>query len=157
MDPTQTAPPYAITVPVEIVAGGNSQTRQIAFDRERDIAIIELDAVPEGIRLDPELRLWRVLDREELPPILRQWLIARAPRMAVVSPGAEFRLAAETLAKRFFEMPAKISSPAEAVGGAEPALVVGLHRDVDAALSEIARARRRAQAIPISHLDSQRS
>ena len=134
---TQTAPPYAITVPVEIVASGSSQTRQIAFDRERDIAIIELDAVAEGIRLDPELRLWRVLDREELPPILRQWLIARAPRMAVVSPGAEFRLAAETLAKRFFEMPAKISSPAEALGGAEPALVVGLHRDVDAALSEL--------------------
>jgi len=93
--------------------------------------------VPEDIRLDPELRLWRVLDREELPPILRQWMIARAPRVAVVSPDAEVRLAAETLAKRFFEMPAEISSPAEAAGGTEPALVVGLHRDVDAALAEL--------------------
>ncbi|MEK7877270.1 MAG: M1 family aminopeptidase [Pseudomonadota bacterium] len=134
---TQTAPPYVVTVPVEIIASDGSQTRQIAFDRERDIATIELDAVPEGIRLDPELRLWRVLDREELPPILRQWMIARAPRVAVVSPGAEIRLAAETLAKRFFEMPAKISSPAEATGGAGPALVVGLHRDVDAVLSNL--------------------
>ena len=134
---TQTAPPYAITVPVEVIAGDNPQTRRIAFDRERDIATIELDAVPEGIRVDPELRLWRMLDREELPPILRQWLIARAPRVAVVSPGAEVQLAAETLAKRFFEMPAKISGSAEAVGGAEPALLIGLHRDVDAALAKL--------------------
>ena len=134
---TQTAPSYAVTVPVEIIAGGSSQTLQIAFDRERHVAAIELDVVPEGIRLDPELRLWRVLDREELPPILRQWIIARAPRVAVVSPGAEVRRVAETLAKRFFEMPAKISSPADVAGGAEPALIVGLHRDVDAALSEL--------------------
>jgi len=31
----------------------------------------------------------------------------------------------------------KISNPAEAAGGAEPALIVGLHRDVDTALAEL--------------------
>ncbi len=134
---TQTAPPYALTVPVEIATGTGSQTRRIAFDRERDVATLELDAVPEGIRLDPELRLWRVLDREELPPILRQWIIARAPRLAVVSSAADLQLAARALAERFFETPAKKVNNAEAVRGSDPLLIMGLHRDVDAALSKL--------------------
>ena len=134
---TQMAPPYALTVPVEIVAGGRSQTRWIAFDRERDVATLELDVAPEGIRLDPELRLWRVLDREELPPILRQWIIARAPRLAVVSSDADVQFAAQALAERLFETPAQRVNHAEAVRGSDPLLIMGLHRDVDAALSTL--------------------
>lgn len=134
---TQMAPAYALTVPVEIVAGGRSQTRRIAFDRERVVATLELDAVPEGIRLDPGLRLWRMLDREELPAILRQWIIARSPRLAVVSSDADVQLTAQTLAQRFFETPAQRVNHAEAVRGSDPLLIIGLHRDVDAALLKL--------------------
>jgi aminopeptidase N len=134
---TQASPAYALTVPVEIVAGGRSQTRPIGFDRERDVATLELDVVPEGVRLDPELHVWRVLDREELPAILRQWIIARAPRLAVVSADADVQLAAQALAERFFETPAKQVNHAEAARGGEPLLIVGLHRDVDATLSTL--------------------
>ncbi len=134
---TQTAPPYALRVPVEIVTGGRSQTRLIDFDRERQTATLELDGVPEGVRLDPELRLWRVLDREQLPPILRQWIIARAPRLAIVSPGADVVLAAQTLARSFFEAPAKIIEPGQTTDGTEPTLLIGLQRDVDAALAQL--------------------
>ncbi len=134
---TQTAPPYALRVPVEIMAGSHSRTRWIALERERQITTLELDALPEGVRLDPELRLWRVLDREQLPPILRQWIIARAPRLAIVSPGADVALAAQTLARSFFEAPAKIVNPAQTAHASEPTLLIGLQRDVDTALSEL--------------------
>ena len=141
---TQTAPPYALRVPVEIVTANRSETRWVDLDRERQVATLELDALPEGVRLDPELRLWRVLDREQLPPILRQWIIARAPRLAIVSNDEGLKLAAKTLAQSFFEVPAKMVSPAEIRDGNEPTLIVGLQRDVDAALSKLGLALRPA-------------
>ena len=91
--------------------------------------------MPEGVRLDPELRVWRVLDREQLPPILRQWIIARAPRLAQASTAEDVREAARALAKRFFETPPQ-AVPRDALNqGSEPVLLVGLHADVDAALA----------------------
>ena len=134
---TQTTPAYAVRVPVEIALEGRSETHWVEFDSERRVVVLELDAVPHGVRLDPELRVWRVLDREELPPILRQWIIARAPRLAVVSSDADVQFAAQALAERFFETPAQRVNPAEAVRGSDPLLIMGLHRDVDAALSTL--------------------
>ncbi|MFN7087372.1 MAG: M1 family metallopeptidase [Burkholderiales bacterium] len=135
---TQTAPPYALRVPVEIVAdGGRSQTRRIDFDRERQTVTLELDIMPAGVRLDPELRLWRVLAREELPPILRQWIIARAPRLIIASADAEVAKAAQMLAQRFFEAPPQVIEAAWITENDEPALLIGLHDDVDAALARL--------------------
>ena len=59
-----------------------SEIRRIALAGLRETVTLELEAAPEGVRLDPELRLWRALEREQLPPILRQWITARAPRLA---------------------------------------------------------------------------
>ena len=134
---TQTAPVYALRVPVEIASGTETQMRWIGLDREHDAATLELDVVPESVRLDPEWRVWRLLERDELPPILRQWIISRAPRVAVVSPGAEFRHAAEALARRFFEMPAAMIEYEDAARGREPALIIGLKHDVDMVIAKL--------------------
>lgn len=134
---TQTSPPYALRVPVEIVAGGRSQTRWIDFDRERQTATLELDAPPEGVRLDPELRLWRVLDRGELPPILRQWIIATAPRLIIASAAAGVSQTAQTLAQRMLENAPRPITPAQIAENSEPVLLIGLHADVDAALAAL--------------------
>jgi len=142
---TQTAPPYALRVPVEIITANRSETRWIDLDRERQVATLELDALPEGVRLDPDLRLWRVLAREQLPPILRQWIIARAPRLAIVSPGADLGLAAQTLAQHFFEKPAHTIGPGIPSGDGEPTLIVGLEPDVDATLARLGLPPRPAQ------------
>ncbi|HSN39236.1 MAG TPA: M1 family aminopeptidase, partial [Burkholderiales bacterium] len=141
---TQAAPAYALRVPLEIVTGKRSEMYQVDLERERQAVTLELDAMPDGVRLDPGLHLWRVLDREQLPPILRRWIIARAPRLAIVSNTADVAIAAKTLAQSFFETPAKLVSPVEIRGGSEPTLVVGLQRDVDAALSRLELAPRPA-------------
>ncbi len=77
----QSAPAYALRLPLEIVLAGRAETRSIEVAGSRDVVTMLVDAMPEGVRLDPDLRVWRVLDRTQLPPILRQWVIARAPRL----------------------------------------------------------------------------
>ena len=134
---TQTTPVYALRVPVEIAFKGRSETRWVELDGERRVTVVELDAVPNGVRLDPELRVWRVLAREELPPILRQWIIAREPRLSVVSSDAGVERAAKNLAERLFETTPRIVGLEEAALGGEPFLMVGVHRDVDIALSTL--------------------
>lgn len=131
----QTAPAYALRVPLEIVFPGRTETRWIDIERPRDVATIDVDAMPEGVRLDPELRVWRMLDEEQLPPILRQWVIARAPRIVQASTAGDVREAALSLAKRFFEAPPQEVPPDQLNRGREPVLLMGLHPDVGAALA----------------------
>jgi hypothetical protein len=131
----QTAPAYALRLPLEIVFPGRAETRWIDIERQRDVATMDLGAAPEGVRLDPGLRVWRQLDQEQLPPILRQWVIARAPRIVHASPAGDVREAADALARRFFEIPPQAVAPDALAQGHEPVLLVGVHADVDAALA----------------------
>jgi hypothetical protein len=133
----QPAPVYALRVAVEWVAGSRTGTRWVEVDRERNLATLTLDAAPEAVRLDPEFRLWRRLEKDALPPILRQWIIARAPRLSLVSAAADVRRAAQALAQRFFEAPARMADAADAARDGEPLLIIGLHADVDGTLSAL--------------------
>jgi len=142
----QSAPPYALRVPLELVGAGEPVTRDVDFSRARETLRIEGAASASAVRLDPDLRLWRRLDPKTLPPILREWILARAPRYAVVTQSDEVRTAAERLARRFFESPAHLVEPAD--GGEAPLLIFGLHADVDAALSRLGLPPRPAQVTP---------
>ena len=134
---TQSTPPYRLRVPVQIVTGSSTQTRWIAISRTRQTALLRLDRPPDGVRLDPGLRLWRVLDVAQLPPILRQWILSRAPRVALASRGVEVEQAARALAQSFFENPARPMSANEIPGRGEPILLIGLSADIDAALARL--------------------
>jgi hypothetical protein len=98
------------------------------------VATIDVEARPEGVRLDPELRVWRRLDRRQLPPILRQWIVARAPRLVQASAAPDVRAAAAALGARLCETPPVEVATGALAQGPEPALLMGLHADVDAAL-----------------------
>ena len=132
----QTAPAYALRLPLEIVYAGRSDMRSIDVGRTRDMVTVDVDAMPDGVRLDPDLRVWRVLDAEQLPPILRQWIVASAPRLMPVSAVEEVRAAGAELARRLFEVPPQMLSRDALQRGTEPVLLVGLHADVDAALAQ---------------------
>ena len=122
----QSSPPYALRLPVEILLDGRSELRWVETDKDRRTMHVEIQGAPKAVRLDPDLRVWRLLEREELPPILRQWIVARSPGLDIVSPS--IREAAAALAERFFESPSR---------GSEPVLLVGLHADIDAALARL--------------------
>lgn len=131
----QAAPAYDLRLPLEIVYPGRSEIRWIETGRPRDMVTLEVDAPPDAVRLDPDLRVWRRLAREQLPPILRQWMIARAPRLLLASAAADVREAAESLARRLFEAAPQAIPPDDLGRGTEPVLLAGLHADVDAALA----------------------
>ena len=131
----QAAPAYALRLPLEIAFPDRTETRMIDIERQRTVLTMDLDAMPEGVRLDPAQRVWRVLEPEQLPPILRQWIIARAPRLAQASAAEDVRDAAGALAKRLFESPPQ-AMPLDALNqGSEPVLLAGREADVDAALA----------------------
>ncbi|MGA8049848.1 MAG: M1 family aminopeptidase [Burkholderiales bacterium] len=132
---TQSAPPYKLRVPIDMVTAEGSQTRTVDLDRIRQTVTLPAKDAPEGLRLDPELRLWRVLDPGQLPPILRQWMLASTPRVALVSPALQTD--AMALAGSMFENTAEQISLGQARGGTQPVLLVGTQRDIDSALATL--------------------
>ncbi|HYD59860.1 MAG TPA: M1 family aminopeptidase [Noviherbaspirillum sp.] len=130
----QAAPAYKLRLPVELVFSERSELRWIDAASPRDVVSIDMPSAPAGVRLDPDLRVWRLLERDQLPPIFRQWYLARAPRFAIASAAHDVRSAADALAQRLFEAPPR-AVPLEELNGGTPFMLIGLHADVDAALA----------------------
>jgi aminopeptidase N len=155
----QPAPVHALRVPLRLVAGEQVETQVVEFSAAR--AELELTAgfVPEGVLLDPDLRLWRLPEAVQLPLILRQWIVAAAPRLVIADtlaegggvavgavgtsaalggarPGADSTLAeaAQALAARLFERAPMVAgfTALSAAGG--PVLLVGSEAAVAALL-----------------------
>lgn len=130
----QAAPAYTLRLPVELSFKTGPEIRWVDVAQARELVHLDVASAPAGVRVDPDLRVWRMLERDQLPPILRQWTIARAPRLALASSSAEVREAADALAQRLFEAPPRMV-PLEELNGATPFMLIGLHADVDAALA----------------------
>ncbi len=130
LDLEQSAPAYALRLPVEIDSDAGKKTGWLEVDKLRQSVAVELERAPRAVRLDPELRVWRKLDPGALPPILRQWIIAPSPTVLF----ATKTQAAADLAGRLLESPYREASQPDR----EPLLIVGLHRDVDGVLERLA-------------------
>lgn len=125
----QSTPPYAVRIPLEIRFDDRAETRWVEIQDTNEALDLSVAPHARSVRLDPDLRLYRRLEPEELPPILRQWILAGSPLVMF----ATKLQAAETLAQRFFESPFRVTDRA----GEAPLLVIGLHGDVDAALARL--------------------
>jgi hypothetical protein len=132
---TQGAPAYALRLPIELDYGDAVESRTLSVDGAQQTLMLAVDRLPKSVRLDPDLRLWRSLDAEQLPPILRQWIVAREARLLQVSALPEVRAAATALAGRVFEAPPREIALDELRRVATPVLLVGLHAEIDAALA----------------------
>jgi len=131
----QSDPPYALRVPLVFDGADGSVTHDVELSRAKETVSVSAGGSVRSLRLDPDLRLWRALDPDALPPILRQWILASAPRYAVVSDADDVRGAAEHLADRLFESPVRRVALADTGNG--PLLIVGLHAEIDAALARL--------------------
>jgi hypothetical protein len=126
----QGAPAYALRLPVEVRFDNGAETRWVEIERERQTVSMQFKQTPRSVRLDPQLRVYRLLEREELPPILRQWIVARSPAVFFSSKTKTGAM----LAERLFESPYR---EVQALEGSEPVLIMGLHGDVDRALARL--------------------
>ncbi|WP_291989760.1 M1 family aminopeptidase [Candidatus Accumulibacter sp. ACC007] len=135
LEVSQDPPAYALRLPIEINYGGRSESRAVDIDRLQQTVSLTLAGSPQGVVLDPQLRLWRLLDAAQLPPILRQWIVAREPRLLQVSALSEVRDAGAALAARVFEVAPQEIPPDDLRKTTTPVLLIGLHAEVDAALA----------------------
>ena len=130
MNVVQEAPPYALRLPVEMLFGGRAETRWVEIKNTNEVVAIEVANAPRAVRLDPDLRVYRRLEPDELPPILRQWILAPSPDVLFATRDVR---QATILARRFFESPFRVTNEV----ADEPLLIIGLHDDVDAALARL--------------------
>ena len=127
--------PYQLRLPLEIDYSDHSEMLWVDTERSSEIVTLDLAVMPKGVRLDPELRVWRLLDVDKLPPILRRWITAQSPRLAFTSQGAELRDVGQRLATRFFEGQPQPLMPDLIKRSPHPVLLIGLHAEVDAVLA----------------------
>ncbi|ATE62472.1 peptidase M1 [Thauera sinica] len=137
LDIEQAMPAYALRLPVEIVHADRSEMRWVDAAGARTRIVLDAAARPSGVRLDPELRVWRMLDGTQLPPILRQWIVAPAPRLLLLSDAPDLRAAGTELAQRLHENAALPIAIDDAGKDGGPVLVVGRPAEVDAALARL--------------------
>jgi aminopeptidase N len=133
----QQGTPLVSRLPIELSAGSKRETRWVSVKQASEKVSVDLDFRPQTLRIDPDIRLWRQLDAQEMPPILRQWLGAPAPRLVIAASGGAAD-AATTLAQRFFEAkPQNLSGAALAgsLASGGPIMIIGTHSEVAASLA----------------------
>jgi len=131
----QRPPAYRIRVPLAIRTEAGEKTRFVDLDSARKVFTLQVSARPREIALDPELRIFRRLARDEAPPILRQVMVDPATVTVLISEGSEARRAASALAARLQDHAPNAFSPARRLSRA-PALAIGLEGEVDAWLKQ---------------------
>ncbi|WP_300335187.1 M1 family aminopeptidase [Accumulibacter sp.] len=132
---TQRAPAYSLRLPIGVNTAGRSEAHVVQVDRLRQSVSLAVDRLPQSLLLDPDLRLWRSLDLRQLPPILRQWIVAREPRLLQASTLPAVREAAAALAGRVLEVAPREIALGDLPAATTPVLLIGVHADVDAALA----------------------
>ena len=128
-----------IRLPVELSAPGRHEVRWIEAGAAPGSIELTVDFAPHEVRLDPEFRLWRRLDPASLPPILRRWTGASAPRLFLASPSPAFTEAARQLARRFFEKPPEEIDRdgfLKALAGGQPVLLIASRDRLDGLLRD---------------------
>lgn len=133
----QQGSPRILRLPIELAAGNKREMRWISVTPTGEKVSFDLDFRPQQLRIDPDIRLWRQLAAEEMPPILRQWIGAPTPRLLVAASG-DAAEAASTLAQRFLEAkPQSLSrqSLANSLASGGPIMIIGTHAEVAASLA----------------------
>src|SRR5581483_2537751 len=104
---SQSAPPYALDVPLAITTDAGVETRVVAIDQAHTRAALTFASTPRQVALDPDLRLFRKLAPQEIPPILRNVMVNPATRLEIASSDPAFTQTARTLAQRLLDHPAR--------------------------------------------------
>ena len=131
----QRAPPYQLRVPLEIRTDKGEETHSVRLDEAEKTFTLQVSARPSEVALDPELRVFRRLARDEAPPILREVMVDPTAVTVLLSREGDARQAAKALAVRLQDHAPRPFAPDRPLRRA-PALVIGLESEVDAWLKE---------------------
>jgi len=131
----QTAPPYALAVPVAIETTGAPSPRTVRLDSARQTYALDAAGTPRALVVDPDFRVFRRLARDEIPPILREVAFDHDAVAVVAAHDAADRTAAHEVATAFFDHPTPVGDADESALPARAVLLVGTTPDVTAVLT----------------------
>jgi len=94
-----------------------------------------VQARPTKLILDPDFRVLRRLDPAELPPILRQTMVAPVAAVALAVPEVDWAPSARRLAERLLDATPVFLGDGAALPSDAALMVVGRHAEVDAFLA----------------------
>jgi hypothetical protein len=130
---SQSEPAYLLRVPLVLQTAHGDEVRHVELSTARQSFELRTRAQPSALLLDPELRVFRRLDAVELPPILRQVMLAPDAQTVVPDRGATLRSAAQSLAARLLDRSPRVQSAI--VAADMPLLLIGTRPEVDAFLA----------------------
>ena len=121
---------FDLLVPLRIrMASGETRELKVRVRDRQTVVDLSSASLPAGdkvVELDPELRLWRRLDPQALPPIFREAFISPRSQVFLAKRCPEWTAPAVALAERLLDSPARQVSEAELLSSpGAPALVVG--------------------------------
>ena len=126
----QSEPAYQLRVPIAIRTEHGVEVRNFDLDRPSATFILDLEARPAELALDPDFRLFRRLSAGESPPILRQVMLDPSTVTVLPNVPASAREPAHLLAAKLQDHPPRVRPDTERTGGV-PLLVIGLDEKID--------------------------
>jgi hypothetical protein len=131
----QSAPAYALQVPVRVRTAEGEETHVFDLRRERQAFDVTLRARASELALDPEFRVLRRLAADEAPPILRQLMVSPRNAVAVLGSGTDWSAAAQRLAARVLDSRPHFIDSREPPPVGAALLAIGRPDEVDAWLA----------------------
>jgi hypothetical protein len=115
---------YRFRLPLDLVTEGGSERHQVLVEESLTRLQWTSDARPVAIRFDPDNDVFRLLHKDETPPILRD--VTLDPRAATVLESSDpgFVEAAQALAARLFEAAPRLAELDRALAETRPLLIV---------------------------------
>jgi len=143
----QGEPPYELRVPVRLlVYPGRVETRWLEVkDATTRVRLPELSLV-QAVDLDPDYRIWRRIERDHFPPILREVFVAPHAGLLLASADADkatdmatdMATDAAALAERLLDArPEPLQASGPGLPGGDPVLIVGQTGQVAALLARL--------------------
>ena len=122
----QDDPAYALQVPIRVDTTAGSERFTMSMDVRRVVAQFPVSDRPTRVTVDPDFDLFRRLSPEELPPTLRDTALAEDVAVVLETNGPRETAAAEFLAARLLDLPARPLAALKRQELRRPLLLIGV-------------------------------
>jgi aminopeptidase N len=133
----QVAPPYRLRVPLRLlVYPDQSETRWVEVSELITRLTLPAPNLVQAVELDPSYRLWRRVEPDHFPPILREVFVA--PKVGMLTAGDDMADVARSLTERVVDaQPEPLTATGSGLPGSAPVLILGQTDHVDALLAHL--------------------
>ncbi|HYP66810.1 MAG TPA: M1 family aminopeptidase [Thiobacillaceae bacterium] len=121
----QEGPTYQLRVPLRLlVYPDQSETCWVQVKKSITRLSLPAPRLVQAVELDPDYRLWRRVEADRFPPILREVFVA--PKVGLLTAGNDMAEAANSLAEHLLDTrPEPLQRAGSGLPGNDPVLIVG--------------------------------